>query len=83
MNISLEEQIEYMRERALIELDCVLLGVNPCEYNLCKAILATLESCREQKIVMMDESGKIIGYVKEQNPSAGEWLAPTKPDTGP
>ena len=45
MNISLEEQIEYMREEVDSWSDCY--GLSP-QLDYCKAILATLEAVRDE-----------------------------------
>lgn len=84
MNISLEEQIEYMRE----EIRCTL--AESSTRAMLKAILATLESMKEQKgkemyITVLDNGGIAVGKIKVPDPEnvANEWgepLAPTKPE---
>lgn len=78
MNITLEEQIEYMRSK----FDMLDAGYRHAFYTnerfKCAAILATLEACREQKIAFMDADGNITGYVKVKNPTVGEWEAPVE-----
>ena len=53
MNISLEEQIEYMRGEVSFWIDRL-----PSTYDKCKAILATLEAVRDERKADQPVSGE-------------------------
>ena len=72
--ITLEEQIEYMRRH----LDYCLEYPVGKDGKISAAILATLESCREQKILCLLEDGTIVGSVITKLPTAGPWVEETK-----